>query len=89
MNRERRKRLQAVCAKMEAIAAEMEDIKESLQSIKEEEEEALSNLPEGLQDSERGQNMQGYIDTLDDVVDSLFELDMDELHQKLAEIAEE
>ena len=45
-------------------------------------------MPEGLQESDRGQQMQEYIDALEGVVDSLGELDIEDLYGTIEEIAE-
>ena len=61
---------------------------ETLQDVLNEEQEAYDNLPEGLQESDRGQQMQEYIDALEGVVDSLGELDIEDLYGTIEEIAE-
>lgn len=59
MNKARRKQLSQVLDKLyEAI--------EMLQGIRECEAEAYDNMPESLQDSERGNTMQEYIDSMDE-----------------------
>lgn len=42
-----------------------------LEEVRNEEEEAFDNMPEGLQDSERGDMMQEAVDTLDEAIDRL------------------
>ena len=59
MNKARRMRLIAVQSKLSDLKAEIEQIRD-------EEQEAYDNLPEGLQDSERGERMSEIIETLDD-----------------------
>ena len=66
----------------------LETVKEALQDVLNEEQEAYDNLPEGLQESDRGQQMQEYIDALEGVVDSLGELDIEDLYGTIEEIAE-
>lgn len=64
MNKERRKQL--------TRAHDMlEEIKGILSSVKEEEEESHANMPDSLQDSEKGEAMQNNIDTLDEILDNL------------------
>lgn len=48
MNAERRKRLSAALEQLEAAKSEIEEIQQ-------EEQEAYDNMPEGLQESERGE----------------------------------
>ena len=64
MNRARRKSLKAILERMDELTAIIEEVKEELQGVMDEEEEALGNLPESLQEGERGQQMQEYIDTM-------------------------
>lgn len=89
MNRARRTTLKRVLGKMEELAAMLDEVRENLQEVADEEEEALGNLPTSLQEGERGQQMQEYVDALSDVIDHLSELDMEDLYQQVEEIAEE
>ena len=59
MNKQRRKRLD------EAFDL-IESAKEILEEVKDEEQEAFDNLPEQFQSSERGEEMEGYIEMLDE-----------------------
>lgn len=88
MNRMRRNNLKLALGKMGELTAVLEELKENLQMVLDEEEEALGNLPESLQEGERGQQMQEYIDILEEIIDSLGEVDTDDIYQKIEEIAE-
>lgn len=59
MNKQRRKKLE----KAFAMIGEVKDI---LEEVKSEEEEAYENMPESFQDGERGEEMQGYIEMIDE-----------------------
>lgn len=59
MNRERRKRLEKVFD----MLGEAQDI---LEEVKGEEQEAHDNLPESFQYGERGEEMEGYIEMLEE-----------------------
>ena len=59
MNKQRRSRLQKVID-------QLEDLKAKVASICEEEQEAYDNMPEGLQDAERGQQIYENISNLED-----------------------
>ena len=54
----------------------MEEAYEILEAVRDEEQEAFDNLPESFQQSERGETMEDYILTLDDI---LYNLDTGEL----------
>lgn len=88
MNRIRRKSLRTILGQMDELSTVLETVKEALQDVLNEEQEAYDNLPEGLQESDRGQQMQEYIDALGGVVDSLGELDIEDLYGTIEEIAE-
>lgn len=59
MNKERRKMLAEAFEKIG-------EAKEILENVKDEEQEAYDNLPENFQNGERGEEMQGYIDMLEE-----------------------
>lgn len=42
-----------------------------IEGVRDDEQEAYDNMPEGLQCSERGEQMYEYVSTLDDAVDSI------------------
>ena len=74
MNKARRKWLADVQAAIERA-------KEELEQIRDEEQEAYDNLPEGIQDSERGETMYENIDNLDtmagdleDILESFYDI---------------
>lgn len=71
MNRARRKELSHA---IELI----EQAREILEAVMEEEQEAFDNLPESLQNSERGETMEEYIGVIEETIDNL---DTDELQE--------
>lgn len=60
MNKERRKKLGEAFDK----CVEILDI---LEGVKQEEEDAYENLPDNFRDGERGEEMQGYIEMIEEV----------------------
>jgi hypothetical protein len=64
MNKDRRKRIDTIYAELEQWVSMIEDLES-------EEQDAFDGMPEGLQDSERGQTSQSAIDSLVDARDSL------------------
>lgn len=64
MNKPRRKAI-------EDILSRLMDIAEELEAVRAEEEEAYDNMPESLQDSERGVAMADAIEALGEAYDSL------------------
>lgn len=66
MNKARRKRI-------EEIVGKIIDCREELEAIRDEEQEALDNMPENLQNSERAEIASDTIDNIDYALDSLTE----------------
>ncbi|MCD8324712.1 MAG: hypothetical protein LUC32_07185 [Clostridiales bacterium] len=64
MNRDRRKRLGSAFD----MVAQAKDI---LENLKSEESESYENLPEQFRDGERGEEMQGYMEMLDEAYNYL------------------
>ncbi|WP_302756867.1 hypothetical protein [Alistipes indistinctus] len=64
MNKDRRKRL-------EGIYEKLIEIYEELDAIIDEEQEAYDNMPESLQDSEKGERMYEGIDSLESAKDDI------------------
>ena len=60
--------------------ASLNEIKDKLESMKDDEEMKYHNMPEGLQESERGDQMHEAIDALDNACTSLDE-DIDSLNE--------
>lgn len=70
MNKTRRNMLDALQNRISALPLEnlfdeMRAIAEELESLRDEEQDAFDNLPQSLQDGERGQDMQAAIDAMD------------------------
>lgn len=66
MNKMNRKQLRDLISRIETIHEELDEIKDG-------EEEKLDNMPESLQDSEKGEALSEIIDFLDSASESLNE----------------
>jgi len=66
MNKERRKKIEELAEKAAEIKIEIEELLEA-------EQEAFDNLPESLQEGERGEAMQAAIDSLESASSSIDE----------------
>ena len=77
MNKSRRKELSR-------IAEELDNLREDLDAVASEERDAYDNLPESLQESDRGCAMEEAADELDDICGEL-----DELRQRIESVTEE
>lgn len=67
MNNTRRKAINELIEQLEEIQSRIEEIKD-------EEEEYYNNMPESLQDGEKGDRAQSAIDNLDDATNSIGEV---------------
>lgn len=66
MNRTRR-------AKLNALINALNDLKSDVELLQEEEQEAFDNLPESIQETERGESMQDAADSMSDAMDLIDE----------------
>jgi uncharacterized protein YukE len=71
MNQDRRAKIEAAVEELRSAMESMQEIYLTLESLKDEEQEAFDNLPEGLQQADRGQSMEAIASALDDAVDTL------------------
>jgi predicted nucleic acid-binding Zn-ribbon protein len=82
MNKERRKELEDIVAKLADaktdLQATLEDAKEALQSVQADEQSYFDNMPESFQQADKGQaaenaiaEMQAAIDELETVIESI------------------
>lgn len=87
MNAKRRNAIESVINELierfEEIKAEAID---QLSEIRDEEQEAYDNLPESLQDSERGENMQDCIDALEEFMSDLENMEIEGTDDLIEEI---
>lgn len=87
MNAKRRNAIDSVIneliEKFEEIKAEAID---QLSEIRDEEQEAYDNLPESLQESERGENMQNCIDALEYFMSDLENMEIEGTDDLIEEI---
>lgn len=85
MNAQRRKALADLMDRLTPLAATITDIKDALESIRDEEQDSFDNMPEGLQQSDRGQASEEAISTLDSAIDDLENFDIDNIVSSIDE----
>jgi uncharacterized protein YukE len=71
MNQDRRAKIEVAVEELRSALETMQELHATLESLKDEEQEAFDNLPEGLQQADRGQSMEAIASALDDAVDTL------------------
>lgn len=67
MNKDRRKRLAAIAETIEEQMSELE-------YVRDEEQEAFDNLPESIQYSDRGSDMEDKISEIDDILSDISDI---------------
>lgn len=88
---------------IESLKKNIDNAQSELETIKDEEEEAMNNMPESLQETERYEKCENAVDNLSDAIDSLieysesldsivdgdlFNIDIDEILNNLEEATE-
>lgn len=66
MNNTRRRKIASIMADVEKLQQQMDSLLERIEEVVEQEQDALDNLPESLQDSERAEAMACAVDNLDE-----------------------
>lgn len=79
MNKSRRQKIECIIRDIDTVLGMIDNIRYDIDEIRSDEQEALWNLPESIQNSEKGDVMQNAIDNLEsaydiDVEDSLIEM---------------
>ena len=85
MNALRRKQIFVVLKKVEELDDLRLEIADLISDILSDEHDAYDNLPESLQESERGQAMEDAIDNLESAQEEIDELDLQDLIDYLEE----
>lgn len=79
MNATRRKALEALKGRIESAVAELHEVKEEIATLRDEEQEFYDNMPEGLQNGEKGEKATASIDALQEAYDALDALNSDDI----------
>ena len=81
MNNERRARLRKLGEQIQELTSTVSELSQEAEAIRDEEQEAFDNMPESLQQGERGQASEAAISQLEDAVS-----DLDSMGEGLADI---
>jgi len=65
MNDARRKTLKEIVTRIEAVKELLDSIRDDISSVQDEEQESYDNMPEGLQQADRGERMLEVVDNLE------------------------
>lgn len=88
MNNQRRKDIAAIVAKLADLDALKSEIQEMVETVRDEEQEYYDNMPEGLQQSDRGYKAEEAASQLDNVCSMFDDLDIDYMISDLESAAE-
>jgi hypothetical protein len=75
MNNQRRKVLAKISIRLQELQGVIDSLAEDLEYERDAEQEAFDNLPESLQNGDRGMAMQSAIEALDNACSALSEFD--------------
>lgn len=85
MNKDRRKELQNLISKLGELESLRDEIKEDIEAVRDEEQEYYDNMPEGLQQSDRGYAAEEAISNIEDAINTLDDLDVSSIQSSLEE----
>lgn len=90
MNRERRKKIKEVIAKLDEIQPLLEEVRSEIESIKDDEEEYRDNIPENMQSGERYERAEAACESLEEALSRFDDLEepFGEIQGYLEEAAE-
>lgn len=88
MNAKRRNALRVIISRLEELETLRQQIQYDLEDVLREEQEALDNLPESLQEGERGQQMADNVENLEYADDFLGEIDLEEIMDLIQTVVE-
>lgn len=87
MNNDRRKALAHVVTLLNSLMEARDAVKDALEGPKDEEREYYDNMPESIQQGDKGQTADAAADALGEVYDELEGLDIEDLISKVEEAA--
>ena len=85
MNKQRRKDIDVIIQNLKNAQSFLDDALSDANNIRDEEQEYYDNMPENMQNGEKGEIAQVAVDNLYEVVSALEDLDIDDLISKLEE----
>jgi uncharacterized coiled-coil DUF342 family protein len=74
MNKDRRKALSNLCDEVRALEGTLSDLKDQLDTLRDEEQEYYDNMPENMQDGDKGQLAQTAIEAMEEAINALDEM---------------
>lgn len=87
MNKQRRKELAEAIEKLNQAIQLLEEAQEIVETVADEEQEAYDNMPESLQGTERGEMTLDNVSTMEEVRDNI-ESYIDEINEQIESLEE-
>ena len=72
------KQLAELYERLDVFKSDSQEISAALEEIRYEEEESYDNLPESLQESEKGEGIQEHIESLESAIEEVDNIDIEE-----------
>lgn len=88
MNIERRREIAKIADRITELNDLRDQIKDDLETIRDEEQEYFDNMPESFQNADRGQLAQQAVNSLDEAIGLLDDIDTDSMGSALETAAE-
>lgn len=88
MNKERRSEIAAAIKLVEAACTAAQEARDEIERIKGDEEAYKENMPESMQDGEKGQRADDAISAMDEAYNALDEIDFDGIVSNLETASE-
>jgi hypothetical protein len=85
MNNARRREIDREAADLREALEALDNVRANLENLRDEEQEYLDAMPEGLQQSDRGEVAQAAIERIEEVIDALDSLAAEGLVEALEE----
>ena len=87
MNKERRATIAALQERMQTLIDEATQLREDIEGVRDEEQDYLNNMPESLQNGEKGEKAQAAIDAMEEAINYLDDMTGSGAADKLEEAA--
>lgn len=86
MNNERRKKIVGIIDRLNKVKEEINDLRSEVSSLQDEEQDAYDNLPESMQDGDRGTAIQDAINELESAYEAIMEDSMIDLDEAISQL---
>ena len=86
MNNERRKKIVGIIDRLNKVKEEINDLRSEVSDLQDEEQDAYDNLPESMQDGDRGTAIQDAINELESAYGAIMDDSMIDLDEAISQL---